>query len=61
MRDVVEMPDRIAALFVKLCQQNGGKLSERKRRTEEFASLTDTEIERLEILVRKGLGISPNS
>jgi hypothetical protein len=57
MREVVELPDRIADLFVKLCRQNGGSLSKNKRSLEEFAPLTDGEIEALERLVREGLGI----
>jgi hypothetical protein len=58
MRDVVELPDRIADLFVKLCQQNGGTLSRRKRELPEFTPLTVTEIADLETVVRKGLGLS---
>lgn len=56
MRDVVELPDRIADLFVKLCRQNGGTLSKRKRELPEFSPLTDAEIVALEEVVRKGLG-----
>lgn len=51
MRDVVEHRDRIAALFVKLCRQNGGALSKRKRELPEFAPLTDVEIAALEGIV----------
>jgi hypothetical protein len=58
MRDVVELPDRIADLFVKLCRQNGGTLSKRKRELPEFSPLTDGEIAGLEAIVRNGLGIS---
>ncbi len=56
MRDVVELPDRIADLFVKLCRQNGGTLSKRKRELPEFSPLTDAEIAALESVVREGLG-----
>ncbi len=42
VRNVVEMPDRRAALLVRLCMQNGGKLSQNKRK--QFPELTDTEI-----------------
>lgn len=58
MREIVELPDRIADLFVKLCRQNGGTLSKRKRELPEFSPLTDAEITALEGIVRKGLGIS---
>lgn len=57
MRDIVELPDRIADLFVKLCRQNGGNLSKKKRGLDEFARLTDEEIEALEAVVREGLGM----
>lgn len=58
MRDIVELPDRIGDLFVKLCRQNEGKLSKRKRELPEFTPLTDGEIFALETVVREGLGIS---
>ncbi len=57
MRDIVELPDRVADLFVKLCRQNDGKLSKRKRELPEFAPLTDGEVAALESVVREGLGI----
>lgn len=57
MREVVELPDRIADLFVRLCRQNGGELSNRKRELPEFQPLTDVEISGLERVVKFGLGI----
>ncbi len=57
MREIVELPDRIEDLFVKLCRQNGGTLSKRKRELPEFVPLTDEEIDALETVVREGLGI----
>lgn len=60
MRDIVELPDRIAELFVKLCRQNGGRLSKKKRSLEEFAPLTDAEIEALEAVLRAGVGVEHN-
>jgi Fic/DOC family len=57
LREIVELPDRIADLFVKLCHQNGGSLSKKKRELPEFAPLTDPEIASLEAVVRNGLGI----
>ena len=36
------MPDRRAALFVRLCMQHGGRLSATKRRL--FAELDDVEV-----------------
>jgi hypothetical protein len=55
MSAVVELPNRVADLFVVLCRQNKGKLSARKRKLEEFAQLTDEEIAELEWIVSKGL------
>lgn len=46
VRETVDMPDRRASLFVKLCMQNGGRLSAAKRAL--FGELTDAEIRRLE-------------
>lgn len=61
MRDVVELPDRVADLFVKLCRQKGGRLSKRKRELPEFLVLTDMEIAALEEVVCEGLGFSTDS
>ena len=60
MRDIVELPDRVADLFVKLCSQNSGRLSKRKRELPEFLLLTNAEITGLEEVVRAGLGFSEN-
>ena len=46
IRSVVDMPDRRASLFVRLCMQNGGKISRRKRKL--FGELTDSEISQME-------------
>lgn len=46
LREVVDMPDRRASLLVKLCMQNGGRLSQSKRK--QFAELTDDEVVRIE-------------
>lgn len=53
MRDVVDLPNRHADLFVRLCVQNQGTLSKAKRRMEEFAMLSEDEINRLENAVRE--------
>ena len=57
MSAVVELPNRVADLFVVLCRKNNGKLSARKRKLEEFAPLTDEEIAELERIVSEGLGL----
>jgi hypothetical protein len=46
IRTVVDMPDRRASLLVRLCLQNGGRLSRAKR--PQFAELSDEEIAEIE-------------
>lgn len=53
MREVVDLPNRHADLFIRLCVQNGGTLSKAKRRLEEFAKLTAQEMDELEAAVRE--------
>ena len=55
VRDVIDMPDRPASLFVRLCIQNGGRLSAAKR--SQFAELTDAEIGKLESVVQQAIAI----
>lgn len=52
MRNVVDMPNRQADLFIRLCSQNKGKLSKTKRSLPEFLPLTDSEIVKLEKVIR---------
>ncbi len=49
IREVVEMPDRREQLFIKLCMNNHGRLSNAKRQS--FAELDDATVERLEAVV----------
>lgn len=51
MREIVEMPDKKEQLFINLCRNNRGRLSQRKR--PHFAELDDPTIEALEALVRE--------
>jgi hypothetical protein len=51
MRDIVDLPDAEADLFVKIVFSNGGRLSKRKR--EHFSMLTDDEVAALESVIRK--------
>jgi fido (protein-threonine AMPylation protein) len=46
MRDVLDLPEKLANQFLRYCFQNNGKLSKSKR--PQFAKLTDDEISRLE-------------
>jgi hypothetical protein len=52
IQEVVDMPDRLIILFIKLCRQNQGLLSARKRESH-FAMLTDDEIRQMEAAVRE--------
>jgi hypothetical protein len=51
MSEVVDLPDREANLFVKLCLQQQGRLSKNKREAH-FSMLTDAEVRALEEVVR---------
>ena len=53
-RMIVDMPDRRASLFVRLCMQNGGRLSASKR--QQFPELDDVEIAAMEAAVREAVG-----
>jgi hypothetical protein len=54
MLQVVDLPDRLADLFVKLCLQNGGHVSVTKRKSQ-FAMLSDPEIDALEKCVQENM------
>lgn len=53
MRGVVEMPDRKEQNFIKICMNNGGKLSASERGL--YAELDDATIARLEAIVREAM------
>src|SRR5205814_1688613 len=46
VRDVVDMPNKKLALFVRLCMQNNGRLAKARRKA--FNELTDEEITAME-------------
>ena len=54
VREIVDMPDRRASLFVRLCMQNGGRLSAAKR--QRFPELDDAEVAAMEAGVREATG-----
>lgn len=59
MAEIVDLPDRLAQLFVQVCLQNNGRLSEAKRRSH-FDMLTNAEIAALEKVVQAHLlGLKP--
>ena len=51
IRDIADMPDRLIDLFIRLCIENSGRLSKRKRKSK-FEQLTDKEILQMEECVR---------
>jgi hypothetical protein len=51
MRDVVDLPNRHADLFVRLCLQGNGYISKAKRQLPEYAALSDEEVAGLEAAV----------
>ena len=53
VREIVDMPDRRVALFVRLCMQNGGRLSAKKRRL--FAELEDVEVDAMQASIGDAL------
>ena len=44
MRNAVDLPNRHADLFLRLCLQNQGRLSKSKRQMDEYIRLTEAEI-----------------
>ncbi len=58
IQGIVDMPDREIDLFIRLCIQYNGRLSQRKRESH-FAFLTADEIARMEEAVREAYGVVP--
>jgi hypothetical protein len=59
VRDIVDMPDRRASLFVRLCFQNGGRLAKARRAS--FAELSDVEVAAMEAAVQAALAAEPEA
>lgn len=59
MRDVVDLPNRQADLFVRLCLQNNGTLSKAKRQLPDYAALSDREISGLEAAMAEAFALKP--
>ncbi len=55
VREIVDMPDRRAFLFVRLCPRNSGRLSATKRPL--FAELTDDEVARMEATIQQAIAV----
>lgn len=58
MRNVVDLPNRHADLFVRLCLQNKGILSKAKRQLPEYATLTEPEMAGLEAAIVEAFAIN---
>lgn len=58
VREIIDMPDRRASLFVRLCMQNGGKISATKR--SQFSELSDADLARLEHAVLQAMESPPH-
>ena len=56
IQNIIDMPDRLIDLFIQLCLQNNGKLSERKY-SSHFDFLTEKELVPLEQAVKNGYKI----
>jgi Fic family protein len=56
--EIVDMPDRRASFLVRLCMQNGGRLSATKR--SQFPELSDAEIAQLEAQVQQAISAESN-
>ena len=56
IQEIVDMPDHLVDLFIKLCLQNRGRLSATKRKSR-FGFLTDGELAALEGAVRAGFSL----
>jgi len=46
VQEIVDMPDRRLSLLLRICLQNGGRMSQNKR--DQFAEVTDAEVEQIE-------------
>ena len=57
--DPVDMPDQLVDLFIRLCGQNGGRLSTKKRK-DHFSFLSDEELTRMESIVQEGYRFDPS-
>jgi Fic family protein len=60
IQEILDMPDRSIDLFIRLCLQNRGRLSQRKRE-DAFPSLTDAEVARMEAAVQAGYQTEPQN
>ena len=55
--EIVDMPDRRTSLLIRLCVQNGGRLSARKR--PRFRELSDGEVAAIESAIKRAFAADP--
>ena len=55
IQSIVDMPDRMIDLFIRLCLQNNGRISA-GRRKDHFESLSESEIAQMEEVVQAAYG-----
>ena len=55
--EIVDMPDRRTSLLIRLCVQNGGRLSARKR--PRFGELSDGEVAAIESAIQRAFAMDP--
>jgi hypothetical protein len=56
IQEIVDMPDSLVYLFIRIVHQNAGRLGSNKRHSH-FAMLSDQEIEQMETAVRTAFGL----
>ncbi len=56
--EIVDMPDRRTSLLIRLCVQNGGRLSARKR--PRFRELSDGEVAAIESAIQRAFAAEPH-
>ncbi len=59
VREVVDLPDRRLALLIRLMHEQGGRLSNAKRKTQ-FADINDDEITAIHSAFAEGFGTTPD-
>ena len=59
IRDIVDMPDQLIDLFIRLCIENNGNLPKNKRKTK-FEQLTNKEVAQMEECVRNAFNQTRN-
>jgi hypothetical protein len=57
MQEIIDMPDRMIDLFMRMCRENGGRLSQGKRKSM-FSKLTDEEVVKLEECIKSVFGLT---